>query len=92
MREIPKADELLSAEQAQRRLGVGQSLFWTLVKRHGVPQFVEPVPRHGRSRSLFRPQDVDQLREPVDRVLRAAVENRLRSRRLARTLLRGRES
>ena len=43
MPERPTADELLTAEQAQRRLGVGRSLFWKLVKYHGVPQFVEPV-------------------------------------------------
>ena len=76
MAERPTPDKLLTAEQAQRRLGVGRGLFWTLVKYHGVPQFVEPVSGHGRTRSLFRRQDVEQLREPVRRVLRAAAEHR----------------
>ena len=80
MRERPTTDELLTAEQAQRRLGVGRSLFWTLVKRHGLPQFAEPVRAHGRTRSLFRPEDVELLREPVRRLLRSVAENRLRAR------------
>ena len=80
MSENPTTDELLTAEQAQGRLGVGRSLFWKLVKYHGVPQFVGPVSGHGRTWSRFRPEDVDQLREPVGRVLRSAAEHRLRDR------------
>ena len=80
MPERSTTDELLTAEQAQRRLGVGRSLFWKLVKYHGVPHCVEPVPEHGRTRSLFRPEDVEQLRAPVCCVLRAAAEHRLGTR------------
>ena len=73
MREPPSSHELLlTAEQAQRRLGVGRSLLGKLAKYHGVPQFVESVRGHDYTRSLFRSQDVEQLYEPVRRVLRAA--------------------
>ena len=66
-------DELLTAEQAQRRLGISRTLFWTLVKRLGVPQLTQPTRTNTRGhRSAFRPGDVERLREPARRVLAAA--------------------
>jgi predicted DNA-binding transcriptional regulator AlpA len=66
-------DELLTAEQAQRRLGISRTLFWTLVKRLEVPQLTQPTQTNTRGhRSAFRPEDVERLRGPARRVLAAA--------------------
>ena len=64
-------DQLLTAEQARQRLGLGHAAFWKLVKRHSVPQFRGPVRPGGRAPSLFRPQDLERLRRPAGRLLRS---------------------
>ena len=64
---------LLTAEQAQRRLGVGRAVFWTLVKYHRVPQLTQATRTNSRGhRSAFRPEDVERLREPARRLLARA--------------------
>lgn len=68
---------LLSAEEAQRALGVGRVLFWALVKRHGIPRLTQQTRTNSRGRrSGFCPQDIERLREPARRVLEAAAAGR----------------
>jgi predicted DNA-binding transcriptional regulator AlpA len=55
-------DDLLTAEQAQERLGVSRATFWALVKRYQVPRYKVPV--RGK-RVFFKPAELDRLREPV---------------------------
>ena len=54
-------EELLTVEQATRRLGVSPATFWNLVKRHKLPKY--KLPLHGK-RVFFKPADLDRLREP----------------------------
>ena len=61
-------DQLLSSDEAQKRLGVGPGMFWALARRHGIPQFTGSA---GKRRVLFRPEDVEQLRAPVRRILQS---------------------
>ena len=69
-------DELLTAEQGRRRLGVGHATFWTLVKRHGLAQYRAPAPTGRRGLSLFRAEDLDQLHGPASRILESARDRR----------------
>lgn len=55
-------DELLTAEQAQERLGVSRATLWNLLKRHKIPRY--QIPAEGR-RVFFNPEDIQRLREPV---------------------------
>ena len=66
-----ESDELLTADEAQRRLGIGAGAFWTLVSYYGIPRFRIRPDRGGRQRLLFRPQDLERLRGPVGRLLRS---------------------
>lgn len=53
-------EELLTAEQAQARLGVSRATFWSLVKRYEVPRYT--IPLKGK-RVFFKPSDLDKLGE-----------------------------
>ena len=66
-----ESDELLTADEAQRRLGIGPGAFWTLVSYCGIPRFRIRPDRGGRHRLLFRPQDLERLRRPAGRLLRS---------------------
>jgi hypothetical protein len=69
-------DELLTAEQGRRRLGVGYATFWGLVKRRGVPQYRAPAPPGQRGLSLFRAEDLERLRRTADRLPESARDRR----------------
>jgi hypothetical protein len=62
--------DLLTSDEAQKRLGVGRGMFWVLARRHGLPQFRGSVGAR-RVGSLFRPEDVDKLRGPIRRILQS---------------------
>jgi predicted DNA-binding transcriptional regulator AlpA len=55
-------NDLLSAEEAQKYLGVSRATFWNFVKRYNVPKY--QVPLSGK-RLFFKPSDLDAVRKPV---------------------------
>ena len=64
---------LLTAEQAQQRLGVSRTVFWTLVRSHQVPRLTQATGTNSRGhRSAFRPEEVERLRGPARRLLAGA--------------------
>ena len=63
-------DELVTPDEAQRRLGIGPGAFRNLVSYYGIPRFKGRPDGRGRHRLLFRPRDLERLRVPVGRLLR----------------------
>ena len=63
-------DELVTPDEAQRRLGLGSGAFWNLVSYYSIPRFKGRPDGRGRHRLLFRPRDVERLRAPVGLLLR----------------------
>lgn len=57
-------EELLTAEAAQRHLGVSRATFWALLKRHGIRRYTLPL--KGK-RVFFRPADLEKLHEPQEK-------------------------
>jgi excisionase family DNA binding protein len=55
-------EELLTAEEAQRHLGVSRATFWNLIKRYRVPKY--RLPLRGK-RVFFKRADLNRLFEPV---------------------------
>lgn len=60
---------MLTAEDAQVRLGVSRATFWNLVRRHRLQRY--KIPAKGK-RVFFRRSDVDRLLEPIPVGERAA--------------------
>jgi hypothetical protein len=58
-------EELLTVEDARKRLGIGRGAFANLAQRQGLPRFTGPADAKGRPRVLFRAGDVERLRELV---------------------------
>lgn len=59
-----EAEELLTVEQAQARLGVSRATFYNLIKRHQIPSYTLPL---DSKRVYFKPEDLDRLKQPVRR-------------------------
>ena len=55
-------EKLLTAEEAQKYLGVSRATFWNFVKRHGVPKYRAPL---AGKRLFFKASDLDAARRPV---------------------------
>ena len=58
-------DDLLTLEQAQRRLGLGRGTLLLLARRHQLPRFKDPG---GGRRTMFRSRDLQKLQEPIRRL------------------------
>ena len=57
--------DILTAEEAQRYLGVSRATFWNVARRAGLPRYTRPLDAR---RVFFRKADLDDLKRarPVE--------------------------